>query len=239
MKVWLNHSGATAPELHRLLRFISKTTLTLCLSMMGVKVQRPEPLRGNPVTARLTLIAHAATEAQRHAAFPLDDVITEREMAKIAALHWNVPRAEGVWSAPEQRTQETSRLLGLAATVADEIRDCNYGKWGGRRMEEVQSEDPDGILVWLTDPSAAPHGGESIEDLIVRIGRWMDEQRGASHTVAVTHSAVIRAAIVYALRIPVLAFWRFDIAPLTLTDLRFGPDVWTLRCTSCAPKSEE
>jgi hypothetical protein len=32
-----NHSGATAPELHRLLRLISKTNLTLCLPMMGVK----------------------------------------------------------------------------------------------------------------------------------------------------------------------------------------------------------
>jgi broad specificity phosphatase PhoE len=185
------------------------------------------------VAARLTLIAHAATEAQRHTAFPLDEPILEREMAKISGLSWFAPRSTRVWSAPERRAQETVHILGLQAIVADELRDCDYGKWRGRKMDEVQSEDPGGILAWLTDPSAVPHGGESIEDLIGRIGNWMDEQREVDHTLATTHPAVIRAAIVYALRIPVHTFWRFDVAPLTLTDLRFSRNTWTLRCAGC------
>ena len=32
-----SYSGATVPELHRLLLFISKTNLTLCPRTMGVK----------------------------------------------------------------------------------------------------------------------------------------------------------------------------------------------------------
>jgi broad specificity phosphatase PhoE len=40
-------------------------------------------------------------------------------------------------------------------------------------MEEVQQEDPNGILSWLTDPGATPHGGESIDALIGRVGSWM------------------------------------------------------------------
>jgi broad specificity phosphatase PhoE len=182
------------------------------------------------VNTRLTLIAHAATEAQRHAAFPLDEPITEREIVKIAALNWSAPRAEQIWSAPERRTQETSRRLGLAASVADGLRDCDYGKWCGRSMDEVQSVDSEGILAWLTDPSSAPHGGESIQNLIDRVGTWMDQQREVGHTLAVTHPAVIRAAIVCVLRIPAQTFWRFDISPLSLTDLRFSRGVWTLRC---------
>jgi broad specificity phosphatase PhoE len=186
------------------------------------------------VNARLTLIAHAATEAHRKAAFPLDESITEREIAKIAALNWNAPRAERIWSAPEQRTQETSRLLGLAATVTDELRDCDYGSWRGRSMDEVQSADPEGMLAWLTDPSAAPHGGQSIADLINRVGRWIDQQHEVSHTAAVTHPAVVRAAIVYALQVPAQTFWRLDISPLSLSDLRFNHRAWTLRCAGCA-----
>jgi broad specificity phosphatase PhoE len=62
----------------------------------------------------------------------------------------------------------------------------------------------------------------------------MDEQREIKCAIAVTHPSVIRAAIVHALRIPAQAFWRFDIAPLTLTDLRFSRNTWTLRCVSCA-----
>ena len=183
------------------------------------------------MTARLSLIAHAATETQRHAAFPLDELITEREQARIAKLGWNIPKAEQISSAPEQRAQQTSRILGLSATVADELRDCDYGRWRGRKMEEVQSEDPPEFLAWLADPNSAPHGGESIECLIGRVGSWIDTQSAVKHTIAVTHPAVIRAAIVYALRLPPLNFWRFDIAPVTLTDLRLNRDVWTVRCS--------
>ena len=191
------------------------------------------------MNARLTLVAHAATTAQRQAAFPLDEPITEREISRIAALNWSVPRAERIWSAPEQRAQETARLLGLEATVADGLRDCDYGRWRGRSMDEVQSADPEGILAWLTDPSSAPHGGQSIEDLIERVGRWIDQQRGVSHTLAVTHPAVIRAAIVRVLQLPAQTFWRLDIAPLSLTDLRFNQSGWALRCFGCALRPVE
>jgi hypothetical protein len=40
---------------------------------------------------------------------------------------------------------------------------------------------------------------------------------------------VIRSAIVHALSASAQTFWRIDIAPLSLTDLRFNGRVWTLR----------
>lgn len=146
----------------------------------------------------------------------------------------NIPKGEKTWSAPEQRTQQTARFLGLSVALAEELRDCNYGKWKGRRMEEVQSEASQGFVEWLTVPHSAPHGGESVEGLVGRVGKWMAEQSEVKHTIAVTHPAVIRAAIVYALRLPLQNFWRFDIAPLTLTDLRSGGSVWTVRCSGCS-----
>jgi broad specificity phosphatase PhoE len=183
---------------------------------------------------RITLIAHAATAAQRNAAFPLDEPILEREHVRIAQAGTNLPAAGHVWAAPEQRTQETSRALGLPAQVADELRDCDYGNWRGKALDHLQSEDPDGVLAWLTDPDTAPHGGESIRNLIGRVGTWMNHQSGVKHTIAVTHPAVIRAAIVYAMRLPGQSFWRIDIAPLTATDLRFDRGQWTLRCSGCS-----
>ena len=184
--------------------------------------------------ARLTLIAHAATEAQRHAAFPKDEPVVEREIAKIAGLGWNAPQAQSIWSGPELRTQQTAHALGLSAAVSVELRDCDSGIWRGRAIDEVQTDDPQGVIAWMTDPTASPHGGESIEHLIARTGRWMEEQLDANHTIAVTHPAVIRGAIVYALRLPAQIFWRIDITPLSFTDLRFNGGVWTVRCTSCS-----
>ena len=184
--------------------------------------------------ARLTLIAHAATMAQRRAAFPLDEPVDERELAKIAALSWSAPAAQHILAAPERRTQQTAHALGLLPAAAMELHDCDYGTWRGRGIAEVQTGDPEGIAAWLTDTTAAPHGGESIESLTRRVGGWMEEQRDAGHVIAVTHPAVVRSAIVHALQSPLQAFWRVDVAPLTLTDIRFNGRVWTMRCAACS-----
>jgi broad specificity phosphatase PhoE len=185
------------------------------------------------MNSRLTFISHGATEAQRRASFPLDEPVAEYEITKIMELSWRTSAATQVCSAPEQRTQQTSRALGLAFTVDDGLRDCDYGRWRGRKMDEVQTEEQEGILAWLSDPSSAPHGGESLESLVGRVGKWMEEQRAVRHMIAVTHPAVIRASVVYGLQIPVHTFWRIDIAPLTVTGLRFNNSVWTLRYCGC------
>jgi broad specificity phosphatase PhoE len=184
------------------------------------------------VTTRLSLISHAATPAQRHAAFPEDEPLEPREIAKINALDWKVPTTQRVLSAPERRTQQTAQALGLTATVVTELRDCDYGVWRGRELSELHAQDPEGIATWLADPAANPHGGESIANLIDRVGTWLDQLREGGHTIAITHPAVIRSAVVHILNAPVQSFWRIDIAPLSLTDLRFNGKLWTLR--SCA-----
>ena len=185
------------------------------------------------MTTRLTLISHAPTQAQRRAAFPADESLEEQEFAKVAALGWKAPRVQRIWSAPERQTQQTAQALGLSAAIALELHDCDYGAWQGREFDELQSAEPEGVMAWLTDAVASPHGGESIIDLINRVGRWLDEQRDAGHILAVTHPAVIRGAIVHALQAPAQSFWRIDIAPLSLTDLRFNGRVWTVRSTAC------
>jgi broad specificity phosphatase PhoE len=164
----------------------------------------------------------------------LDEPLEESELAKVAGLGWNGPRTQQVLSGPERRTQQTAEALGLSAAVAAELRDCDYGRWSGLELAEVQPGEPEHVSAWLTDTAAAPHGGESIVNLVGRVGRWLDRQRDAGHTIAVTHPAVIRAAMVYALDAPLLSFWRIDVAPLTLTDLRFNGRVWTLRSSGCA-----
>jgi broad specificity phosphatase PhoE len=190
------------------------------------------------LTPRLTLISHAPTEAQRRAAFPLDEPLDQREIAQVAALGWNPPRTQRILSGPERRARETAEALGLSASIDLGLRDCDYGAWSGHDLSEVESRKPEDVVAWLTDPGAAPHGGESLLNLIDRTGRWLAENNGAGqldagHTLAITHPAVIRSAIVCALEAPPQAFWRIDIAPLSLTDLRFNGRVWTVRSTGC------
>jgi broad specificity phosphatase PhoE len=93
----------------------------------------------------------------------------------------------------------------------------------------VQAQEPDALADWITDPSAAPHGGESVVAMIARVSAWLDAQLTMPGAVlAVTHATVIRAAIVCALEAEPRSFWHIDIAPLSLTQLSGNSGRWTL-----------
>jgi broad specificity phosphatase PhoE len=222
---------------------LSRLPLTACV---GTGEQQVPPLRtgrvphvrhgslGSTLATRLTLISNAATDAQRRATFPLDEALSEQEMARVAALGWRPPVAQRVLSGPERRVQQTAKALGLTAEVDLDLRDCDYGEWSGFDLTLIQSREPEGVAAWLTDPSAAPHGGEPILQLITRVGRWLEQHQDAGHTLAITHPAVIRSAIVFILQAPPHTFWRIDIVPLSLSDLRFNGQVWSVRSSGCA-----
>lgn len=175
----------------------------------------------------LTLISHASTRALRRAAFPGDEPLDVQGCRK-AATAAPLLRAGRGWTGPELRATQTAEALTLVAAVEPALRDCDYGRWCGRSLSEVQTEEPEAVATWLTEPHSAPHGGESILDLLHRVGRWLDATDG-DRAVAVTHPAIIRAAIVHAIGATAYAFWRIDVAPLTRTELRGRNGGWTLR----------
>ena len=84
--------------------------------------------------------------------------------------------------------------------------------------------------MWLTDVIAAPHGGESIANILQRIAGWLEQRiRENGHHVAVTHAAVIRCAILHAVGAPTHSFWHIDIGPLSATELRHDGSRWRWR----------
>jgi broad specificity phosphatase PhoE len=182
------------------------------------------------MTRRVTLICHGATTAVRTAAFPGDEPLHERAAAAATRLAGALRRIDDALTSPALRARQTAAALSLDATEDPMLRDCDYGRWTGRRVSDVEKEEPDAVVSWLTDVEAAPHGGESLAALHGRVAAWLGRcGRDGGHVVAVTHAAVIRAAIVHALGAPASSFWRMDIAPLSLTDLRWNDGRWTLR----------
>jgi broad specificity phosphatase PhoE len=190
---------------------------------------------------RLLLLCHAATQATRAAAFPADEAVDEKGAAAAASLIGQLPSATRVFASPARCARQTASILGLAPIEENAIQDCDYGRWSGRLLDEVVAAEPEGATSWLNDPGAAPHGGESITALIGRVGRWMDAGGMEGSILAVTHAAVVRAAIIHALDAPAQCFWRIDVPPLSITDLRRNEGRWTLRATRCrhfSPASE-
>ncbi|SES16699.1 histidine phosphatase family protein [Actinokineospora terrae] len=176
---------------------------------------------------RVVLVSHGATEATRRAGFPLDEPLLRTAVEDPGP---GFGRVDAALCGPSLRCAQTAAVLGIDAEPDERLRDLDHGDWSGRTLDEVAVADPAGMARWLTDPESAPHGGESVADLARRVGGWLDDRSlELARTVAVTHPAVIRAAIGHALGAGPAAFWRVDIAPLSRTTLRGGPGRWTLR----------
>jgi len=179
---------------------------------------------------RLLLIAHAATAATRAASFPLDEPIEEAGRMAATKMGAVLRRADRMYAAPERRTRQTAEALGLDTESQMLLGDINLGRWKGKTFDDMLAEGPDAIAAWTSDPASRVHGGESVEELIARIKPWVEHQgEDGGRVIAVTHPAVIRAAIVTVLGAPSASFWRIDIAPLARVDLRSDGRRWTLR----------
>ena len=188
-------------------------------------------------TTRLTLIRHAPSAATRRSAFPLDEPPDARGLDEARGLASRLGRFDAAWSGPALRARQTAEALGLDPTVAPELDECDFGTWRGRTLAELHAEDPAAVAAWMEDPAAAPHGGESLLALLERVGGWLSARAGdGSRTVAVTHAGVIRSAVVCALDAPSLAFWRLDVAPLSLTVLHAHKGRWTVRAVNLPPE---
>ncbi|MEB3982670.1 histidine phosphatase family protein [Mycobacterium sp. 663a-19] len=180
------------------------------------------------MTVRLTLVSHAMTDAMTAGRFPADEPLNDtgrRLVETVAALE--VRGDVRQLTAPERRARQTAQLLGLEAATEPRLADLDCGRWRGQALADI---DPADLQAWLTEPAEAPHGGDSVAGLIERVDGWLGSLTGeASRTVAVTHPAVIRAAVLLTLDAPPKSFWRIDIAPLSRTAMNFRDGRWTLR----------
>lgn len=176
---------------------------------------------------RLNLLSHGMTDAMADGRFPADERLNAIGRRQVEALEVVAAAAQRWLSGPEQRTLQTAKLLGLQSQTEPQLADLDCGRWRG---EALAGLPPDELEAWLSQPGAAPHGGESIADLIFRVARWLESlTANPLRTVAVTHPAVIRAAIVAALDITPASFWRIDVRPASRVVMHFREGRWALR----------
>jgi len=174
---------------------------------------------------RLTLVSHAMTDAMAAGRFPIDEELNALGRRQLDGL--DVGAVDTVLCGPEIRARQTAEALGLTPAIEPRLADLGCGAWRGLSLDRVQ---PAELTQWLTDPESRPHSGESIVELIARVRGWLaDLAHTPGRTVAFTHPAVIRAAILTALDAPPKSFWRIDIAPASSTALHHRGTGWTLR----------
>jgi broad specificity phosphatase PhoE len=184
------------------------------------------------MTFRLILVVHPPTAASRPGRFPLDEPCDAAGLAPGPLTGTALRKAGRAWTSPLLRARMTAEALGLSAADEPALRDLDCGAWAGEAVADVARAEPARFAAWTEDPEAAPPGGESAAALVARVGAWLDDRlRDTGVAVAVTHAAVIRAAVVHVMRAPPGSFWRIDAEPATWTDLRSDGHRWALRAT--------
>lgn len=190
---------------------------------------------------RITLVAQGTTKALRAATFGADDGLDAVGRRHAERLAGTLGKVDRVFVSPALAARETAEALGLAeASVEPLLADCDYGRWKGLKFNQVILREPRKLMSWIKKPETAPHGGETIPEVRSRVEDWMRaHSREDGHTVAVTHSAVIRAAIVHVIQAEPASFWRIDVVPLAQADFRTNGRRWVFRSLAVPDVEDE
>ncbi|MEU2430910.1 phosphoglycerate mutase family protein [Streptomyces sp. NPDC007861] len=185
------------------------------------------------MSVRVTLVAAARSSARLAERFDDDRPLDQAGWYEVQLVaHTLVPlgAAELRYCSPTARSRATADALGYAPLAQPALSDCDMGRWRGFTLAEVAAREPDAVDAWLADPRSAPHGGEPLLGFISRIGGWLDTRPAGdgSSVVAVAEPAVVRAALVYALKAPPSTYWNVDVRPLSTVVLTGRSGRWSL-----------
>jgi len=154
--------------------------------------------------------------------------LSARGRAEIAAVAARLAeeKIEALYASPLQRTQETaailSELLGLPVGCRDDVIELDFGEWTGLTADEIR-KDPR-WQVWSNCRSIAViPGGESwrqVQDRVVGALFDLRQVHPDGSVVIVSHGDVIRAALLFALGMPLDFYARLEVALASISTIR-------------------
>jgi len=154
--------------------------------------------------------------------------LSEKGRAEIAAVAERLAdeNIAALYSSPLQRTRETAEIvgarLGLPIEFHDDLLELDFGEWTGATFDAIRAHPS--WPAWSTQRSLATiPGGESMREVQKRVVEALLEisQRHLDQAVVlVSHGDVIRAALVFALGMPLDFYGRLEVAQGSLSTLR-------------------
>lgn len=145
-----------------------------------------------------------------------------------------VPHPAAIYSSPLTRCITTATTigspLGLAPMPTDGLNDIDYGRWQGRLVSEVTTEDPSGVARWFQTPTQATiPGGETLQSLSDRVSATVAEiltAHAGDAVVIVGHDSVNRIALLQALGLPLESYWRIGQSTGAVSRLEYIDQEW-------------
>ena len=139
-----------------------------------------------------------------------------------------VPKVDGLYVSPLERTRETAapiaRARGVKAVVERGLLECDFGDWTGAELKEL-AKRPEWKTVQRYPSGFRFPNGESFREMQTRITSAVASlcQRHPGATlVCVSHADPIKAAVADALGTHLDLFQRIVISPCSVTTIAYG-----------------
>jgi len=154
--------------------------------------------------------------------------LSARGRAEIAAVADRLAeeRIAALCSSPLQRTRETAEILAdrldLPIEYREDVIELDFGEWTGLTFDAVRADER--WKLWSTCRSIATvPGGESMRQVQERVVEALFELRQAhpdGTVVVVSHGDVIRAALLFALGMPLDFYSRIEVGLASISTIR-------------------
>ncbi|MFD1813128.1 bifunctional RNase H/acid phosphatase [Rhodococcus gannanensis] len=136
-----------------------------------------------------------------------------------------------VVSSPLGRARQTAQAaadaLGLPVTVLDGLTETDFGDWEGLTFREAAERDPELHRSWLGDTSVRPPGGESFDEVRLRIEAVQDDlvrEYPGQNVLVVSHVTPIKTLLQLALDAGPSLLYRLHLDLASLSIAEFYPD---------------
>ena len=196
------------------------------------------------VTATFLLIRHAAhVHLDRRLSGRMDHVpLSDAGCAQTAALgralasRQHEEPIDRIVCSPLQRTRDTAAAIAAACALpppepVDALVEIDMGEWTGAAFTDLHGPEWD---AWNAERgSARIPGGETMAEAQARIVGYLKDaaaRQDGAVIALVSHSDMIRAAIAFALGLPLDNLLRFDIDPASVSRIVVGD--WGTRVIS-------
>lgn len=168
-----------------------------------------------------------------------DEALTEtgRRQAGQAAEYMAGLEINAIYSSPLRRARETAAIIAdfMGLPVVDEpfLIEFDYGRWAGMSEDEIACLFPQQWQLWNTRPADLKiDGRETVADLVERVSDGMERLRHlhpGGAVLAVTHVAVIRAALMLADNLDLNKYKQIAVPNGGLFAIQYNSQGWEKR----------
>jgi broad specificity phosphatase PhoE len=197
------------------------------------------------------LIRHALVEENARAMLygvmdvPLCETTLVAQAPMYQALAQRLPRAADWVVTPLSRTRRTAEAIfrhgypERSLSVEPGLIEQSLGEWQGLPHADLPERlSLPAHAFWPLAGHEKPPGGESMAEVIARVGEameWLAETHAGRDVVIVSHGGAIRGAVAHALAIGPDNALHMSIQNLSLTRLDHTPRGWRVACVNELP----